>query len=113
MDEIIIMGKVKYSIDIINEIIKDKELVCVGSYERRVVDYLNINEINFRWQSKTFMMPNGKTYRPDLYLFSTKKWIEIKGYMREDAKIKWDWFKKEHSNSELWDAPKLKEMKII
>ncbi|KKM14938.1 hypothetical protein LCGC14_1701060, partial [marine sediment metagenome] len=26
---------------------------------------------------------------------------------------KWEWFHKEHPNSELWDKKKLKEMKII
>lgn len=90
-----------------------EQLICQGGWEEKVVRYLNINKINFRWQSKTFTMPNGKTYRPDLYLFSSKKWIEIKGFFRPDAKKKWKWFKKEHTNSELWDFNKLKEMKIL
>lgn len=91
----------------------NEKLICQGSWEAKVVDYLNDNNINFRWQSKTFKMPNGKTYRPDLYLFSNKKWIEIKGYFRKDAKAKWNWFHKEHPNSELWDKNVLKEMKIL
>ena len=90
-----------------------EELACVASYEKLVVEYLNANKINFRWQSKIFKMPDGRTYRPDLYLFSTKQWIEVKGYFRKDAKEKWDWFHKEHPNSELWDKTKLKEMKIL
>jgi hypothetical protein len=90
-----------------------EKIVCVASYEKRVVEYLNKNKINFRWQSRIFKMPNGKTYRPDLYIFSTKKWIEIKGYFRKDAKKKWDWFHKEKPNSELWNKAKLKEMRII
>jgi len=97
----------------------DEELICQASYEKAVVEYLNANKINFRWQSKTFKTPflklNGekRTYRPDLYLFSTKKWIEIKGYFRKDAQEKWDWFRKEHPNSELWNKEKLKEMGLI
>jgi len=91
----------------------NEELVCQASYEKAVVEYLNINKINFRWQSKTFMMPNGKTYRPDLYLFSSKKWIEIKGYFRKDAQEKWDWFHKEYPNSELWNKTKLEEIGIL
>ena len=97
----------------------DKDLVCQASWEKAVVNYLNNNKINFRWQSKTFKTPflklNGenRTYRPDLYLFSTKQWIEIKGYFRGDAQEKWDWFRKEHPNSELWNKEKLKEMKIL
>jgi len=90
-----------------------QELVCVASYEKAVVEYLNINKINFRWQSKIFKMPDGHTYRPDMYLFSSKKWIEIKGYFRKDAKKKWDWFHKEYPNSELWHEKKLKKMRIL
>lgn len=77
-----------------------EELVCVASYEKRVVEHLNINKINFEWQSKTFttniLTKTGKlsTYRPDLYLCSAKKWIEIKGYFREDSRAKWNWFHK-------------------
>lgn len=89
------------------------ELVCVGSYEKRVVEYLNANKINFRWQPKTFTMPDGRTYRPDLYLFSNRKWIEIKGYFWDDAREKWEWFNKEKSNSELWNKKKLTEMEIL
>ena len=90
-----------------------EELVCVASYEKRVVEYLNKNKINFRWQSKTFNMPNGRTYRPDMYLYSSRKWVEIKGYFRKDAKKKWDWFHKYKPNSELWNKDKLKKMKIL
>ena len=91
----------------------NKLLVCQSSWEVEVVKYFNTNRINFRWQSKVFKMPNGKTYRPDLYLFSTKKWIEVKGYFRKDAEEKWNWFHNEHPNSELWDKTVLKTMKII
>jgi len=97
----------------------NEELVCQASYEKAVVEYLNANKINFRWQPKTFttllLKKNGehRTYRPDLYLFSTKKWIEIKGYMREKNKTKWDWFHKEHPNSELWNKEKLEKMGIL
>jgi ribosomal protein S27AE len=88
-------------------------LVCQASWEKKVVEYFNKNKINFRWQPRSFLMPDGKKYYPDLYLFSTKKWVEIKGYMREHNKVKWDWFHKERPNSELWDSIKLKQMKIL
>ena len=58
-------------------------------------------------------MPNGKTYRPDLYLADSNLWIEIKGYMREGSKIKWEWFHSICPNSELWNKKFLKSMKII
>jgi hypothetical protein len=91
----------------------NEELICQGSYESKTVDYLNANQINFEWQPKVFTMPNGKTYRPDLYLIDRDIWIEIKGYMRQDAQLKWDWFKSEQSTAELWNEKKLKELCIL
>lgn len=91
----------------------NEELVCVASYESKVVDYLNANQIDFEWQPEVFSMPNGKTYRPDLYLPDQDIWIEIKGYMRPDAQNKWDWFKSEHPTAELWNKEKLKEIGIL
>lgn len=87
------------------------ELVCIGSYEKIVVEYLNKNKIDFDWQPKVFVMPNGKTYRPDLYLKNKDTWIEIKGYFRNGAMEKWCWFHSQYPNSELWDKYKIKELK--
>jgi len=100
----------------------NKEIVCIGSYEAKTVDYLNSNKISYDWQPKVFEVPfsictteKGRltTYRPDLYLADQDIWVEIKGYMRKDAQEKWDWFKSEHPNSELWDKKKLKEIGIL
>lgn len=91
----------------------DEELVCQASWEPKVVQYLNKNRIPFRWQPRTFIMPDGNTYRPDLYLPLPDKWIEIKGYMRPDAEPKWLWFHKEYPNSELWDKDFLKSLNIL
>ena len=90
-----------------------ERIICVGGWEKKVVEYFNKNKIDFRWQPQIFVMPSGKTYRPDLYLINENKWVEIKGYFRDDAKEKWDWFCVKYSNSELWDGKKLKEMNII
>lgn len=91
----------------------NEELVCQASYEQKTVDYFNSNKIDFEWQPKAFVMPDGKTYRPDAYLPKQDLWIEIKGWMRPDAKVKWDWFKSEHPTAELWDKTKLKTMGIL
>ena len=90
-----------------------EELVCQASYEPKVVNYLNFNKIEYEWQPKTFEMPNGKTYRPDLFLINENKWIEIKGYMRPHSQLKWDWFKTQFPDAELWDKKKLQEMGIL
>lgn len=58
-------------------------------------------------------MPNGKTYRPDLFLINENKWIEIKGWMRKDAQEKWDWFLTIMPISELWNKEKLLSLNIL
>ena len=88
-------------------------MICVGGYEAKAVEYLNKNQINFEWQPQVFKMPNGKTYRPDLFLIDDQIWIEIKGWMRKDAQEKWDWFLVQFPTAELWDRKKLKEMQIL
>lgn len=90
-----------------------EELICTASYEKAVVEYLNVNQINFKWQPRSFTMPSGRKYYPDMYLLSTKKWIEIKGYFWGDARKKWDWFQTIKPNSELWDKNVLKSMGIL
>jgi hypothetical protein len=97
----------------------NEEIVCVGSYEAKTVEYLNKNRIEFEWQPKVFqtpiVTPTGllATYRPDLFLINEYKWVEIKGNFRKDAQEKWDWFKSEYSNSELWNENRLKEIGIL
>ena len=90
-----------------------EEMWCRGSYEVNVINYLNKNQIDYNFQPQTFLMPDGHTYTPDLYLIDQNIWIEIKGYFWGDAEEKWDWFHKEYSNSELWDKRKLKELNIL
>jgi len=91
-----------------------EEVVCQASYEVAVVDgYLNARKIDYIWQPQTFIMPDGHTYTPDLYLPDSDVFIEIKGHFWNDAEIKWNWFHKEHPNSELWNKEKLIEMGIL
>lgn len=85
---------------------------CKASYERLVVEYLNQNQIDFQWQIP-FRMPDGRLYICDLYIKSENKYVEIKGWMRESSKVKWDWFKSEYPSSELWSRKELKMMGII
>lgn len=86
---------------------------CRAGYEIAVVEYLNKNQIDYNFQPQTFLMPNDRTYTPDMYLPDRDLWIEIKGYKRPDAMKKWRWFHKEYPNSELWDEKKLKKMEIL
>ena len=38
----------------------NEQIICQGSYERKVVEYFNKNKIEYQWQPKIFTMPNGK-----------------------------------------------------
>jgi len=90
-----------------------EEIVCIASYESKTVDYLNLNKIKYLWQPRIFVLDNGRTYRPDLYLINEDKWIEIKGFFRKDALEKWTKFQTMVYRSELWDKMKLQEMGIL
>lgn len=91
-----------------------EELVCVASYEAKVVNYLNKLKINYEWHPKTFSLSTGRKYTPDLYLVDQDLWIEIKGYFLDLSFEKWTEFHtKIQTNSELWDTQKLKQMNIL
>jgi len=91
----------------------NEDIMCQGSYEKKTVEYFNANKIDYNWQVQIFLMPNGRTYRPDCYLPDEDKWVEIKGYFRKDAEEKWNWFHKEYPNSELWNEKILKQKGIL
>jgi hypothetical protein len=95
----------------------DEELLCVGSYELAVVRWLNAHQHGYEWQPGPFMMPDGRTYRPDALILDgqfTGCYIEIKGYFRDDAKEKWGWFHSEHpDNSQLWMKKELQDIGIL
>ncbi len=94
----------------------EEEIICIASYEKAVAQYFNTNKIDYLWQPKTFHMTineKKRTYRPDCYLPGQDLWIEIKGYFRELSKEKWEYFHNNiHTNSELWNKEKLKELGI-
>jgi hypothetical protein len=95
------------------------EMICRGSYEIGVINYLNKNKINFIWQVKIdiplgILKIGGLVYFIDLYLPDEDKYIEVKGWLDRNqiTKAKWLWFHETHPNSELWDKKKLKSLGI-
>lgn len=97
----------------------NEKIICQGTWEKKTVEWLNENKIEFEWQSKIFETPiltklnNETTYTPDFYLINEDKWIEIKGWFREEeSKQKWEWFHRTYPNSELWNKNTLKEKGI-
>ena len=91
----------------------NEELVCTAGYEPKVIEYLNKNKIDFHWQPLAFKLKNGKVYHVDMYLLDKNIYVEIKGYFRDNAKLKWLEFLETHPTAELWNEKKLKEMGIL
>jgi len=55
-----------------------EDCVWKGSYEESVLLDNNKKQVEYLWQPEVFKMPNGHTYRPDMYLIKENKWVEIK-----------------------------------
>lgn len=92
-----------------------EELVCIGSYERAFVEWCNNHQIDFDWQI-SHRMPDGRTYIVDAFIKTgefANTWVEIKGWLTETAKEKWEWFHSEHSNSQMWTKTCLEEKGIL
>lgn len=97
---------------IVNHWKDGREIVCRASWEHKTALQFNEQKEDFE-KDVRFEMPNGKVYFVDFWLPNRNLYVEVKGWFRKDAKEKWDWFHKEHPNSELWDYKKLKELKIL
>ena len=58
-------------------------------------------------------MPDGHTYRPDVFIIDMNLWVEIKGYFTEPSRRKCEWFKTIMPNFEVWQKDKLLELGIL
>jgi hypothetical protein len=74
-----------------------------SSYEIAYAKWLDKNNMKWLYEPKAFEITyeyNGKdkegTYRPDFYLPETDEYIELKGYWRDDAKVKFESFKEQY-----------------
>ena len=89
-----------------------------STWELKFAKYLDLNNIQWTFEKNIFpIIYNDKkgTYRPDFYLIDLDLYVEIKGWWRDDAKIKYTAFKEQYKNIqiEIYDSKKLKELKII
>ena len=80
---------------------KYKDVSMRSSWEVAYAKYLDKNKIKWLYESKCFKITytyKGKkkegTYRPDFYLAKNNTYIEIKGWWRDDAKVKYRAFKR-------------------
>jgi len=73
--------------------VKYKNIFMRSNWEVLYAKYLDKNKIKWQYESKVFNLGDS-TYRPDFYLSEINNYIEIKGYWRDDAKKKFNLFKK-------------------
>jgi hypothetical protein len=100
---------------VINHWKTGSDLTCTGSYEVAFVNWCNQNKIDFDWQIQ-HKMPDGRVYIIDALIKDgefANTWIEIKGWLTEKSKQKWEWFHSTHVNSQLWNKQRLSELKIL
>lgn len=85
-----------------------------SGWEVKYAEYLDSNDINWIYEPEGYELSSGYVYIPDFRL-DNGDIIEIKGYWREDAKIKWDMFCEEypHINKHIFMGDDLKKMNII
>ena len=71
-----------------------------SSYELKFAKYLDKQGIKWQYEPKAFDLGT-TTYRPDFYLPTKNIYIEVKGYWTEEAKNKFELFKKIFSNIKI------------
>jgi predicted nuclease of restriction endonuclease-like RecB superfamily len=84
-----------------------------STWELKYAQYLDMQGIKWQYEP-TFILSDGKVYLPDFQL-SSGDIIEVKGYMREDTRIKWEMFCSEHPelNKSLVTKVEMKQLRLI
>lgn len=75
----------------------DLGINCRSGWEANVMRVLASYDIPFEFEPTVFTYPikrGNKAYTPDIYLRATDEWIEIKGYLDNNSKIKLKRFKR-------------------
>jgi len=87
-----------------------------SSWEANFAKWCDLSGIKWEYEPKAFelIIKNKETtYTPDFYLPEFDLWIEIKGWWRRNGKNKFNWFKKNYKNIQLFQHNKLKNMSIL
>lgn len=93
---------------------KYKGIYMRSSWEVIFSRFLTLSGINWKYEFKTFDLGNC-TYTPDFYIPEWDKYIEIKGWWRNDDKEKFKLFKKKYKNIkiEVLMKPELQNFGLI
>lgn len=96
-----------------------KDIKMRSTWEAKVAEYLDNQNVIWKYEEKTFSLNLTQSYRPDFFIYDIDgnfiKLIEVKGYFREENKKKFDLFLKQYPNIivELWDEEVLKNKSLI
>lgn len=100
--------KIKYSSPIAGEVLLD------GNWELKTAIYFDKNKIKWIRNKKRFPYIDSKgkkrTYCPDFFIVDENYFIEVKGYITELDKCKWNQFP---LKLEIWDKEVLKNKNIL
>jgi hypothetical protein len=94
--------------------VKYKGIKMRSTWEVKYAKWLDKQGTKWQYESKTFDLGN-TTYTPDFYLPETDTYVEIKGWWRDDAKEKFELFRKKYysMNIILLMKKELKKMGIL
>jgi len=89
-----------------------------SSWEIKVASYFDKNNIKWTYEPKTYPIKYNNylvTYTPDFFLIDTNEFIEVKGWWRDGAKIKFESFLSQYSEIKIsvWEKAQLLEKKIL
>lgn len=63
-------------------------------------EYLRMNNVEFKYEPTTFILKDGVAYTPD-FLLDTGEYVEVKGWLTEEHKIKMQMFKETYPEKTL------------
>lgn len=91
-----------------------KNIWMRSSWEIEVAKWYDKNNIKWLYEPKAFDLDT-TTYTPDFYLPEFNLYIEVKGYWRDDAKIKFAEFKQRYCGEriKILEKEELNSMSII
>ena len=73
--------------------------------ERHFIEYLDFNNVKWRYEPKYFKLSNGTRYLPDFYILNKEtnewSWIEVKGRFTKKFNQKFALFKKDYPNENI------------
>jgi hypothetical protein len=97
---------------------KYKDINFRSTWEAKVAEWLDENNITWKYEEKRYKLSNGTTYLPDFFIYEGKKLtevVEVKGYMDDISKTKIDLFSHEypHISLKIFDETMVKKLGLL